>query len=65
MFIDPEALTPLPVATLVYLNHSFGPAPVAVAVPRMRGGLIEVDAVFSSSAGAAWTLTRTGRLPAS
>ncbi len=64
MFVDPGALTPLPVATLVYLNHEFEPDPVAVAVPRMSGGLIEVDAVFSSAAGAAWTLTRTGRLPA-
>ncbi len=37
---------------------------MAVGIPRMHQGAVEVDAVFSSSPGDAWTLLRKGRLPA-
>lgn len=64
LFADPGALSPLPTAVFVHYGHQPLTTPVAVAVPRFSGKRIQVDAVFSSGAGDAWTLTRTGRLPA-
>jgi hypothetical protein len=60
-FVDPGGLDLGP-AVLVHAGHDVFTEPVGVGVPSYRNGVVRIDAVFASSAGPSWTLTRTRRL---